>query len=241
MTRYHLLIGMFLAPLAGLLVSDLPRLGAASAGTDAIALRESRAYRLDELAEALGRAGGNYAVDRRQGDRLLFVSAGSYPCPALERGIEEASGLRWRQVGEHKFLGYHLDTPPDEETKDFASTLLAELSRGFSFGDAPLTAADFRPDRADRDKRVVAFWTLTLDQQLWLAGRAAMMVEGAKNGPTSQRPLTPAELREASVTFRFGVAVVMGQFVNIGRDENGAELFKRMQSTQYGLRGLRAP
>lgn len=223
-------------------IAFLRLLGAAPRAEEegTIHVAESRVYSLKELAELMTAGPAEYYVDRACQESLLFVSQGSYPRPVFERAIEEGTGLKWREVGKTKFLGFHLDTSPDEETKNFAASLIGRMVKEFAFTDTPFTLEDFKPNQPDTYTRIVPFSTLPLDQQLWLAGRAGLALEGEEASRASHRLLTPQELKAAQVEFRAGIALIIGQYLKL-RDQAGQEIYRRLYSNRYNLKPLRLP
>jgi len=205
-----------------------------------IIVADSRVYSLKELSELMTAGTAEYHVDRAHQENLMFVSAGQYPRAFFERAIEEGTGLKWREVGPTKFLSFHLDTPPSEEVRNFASSIVEKMAKNFSFTDTPFTLEDFKPNQPDTNTRIVPFSTLPLDQQLWLAGRAGLVLDGEEASHAASRLLTPQELKMAQVELRIGIAITIGQYIK-GKDQAGLEIYKRLHSNRYNLKPLQLP
>lgn len=207
---------------------------------ETIYIPQSRLYTLMELARLMTYKAREYYVDKRYQQRLMFVSAGRYNRAVFERAIEEGSGLRWREVAGIKFLSVHRDTLPDEEIKNFSQSILRKVEKRFPWRETPFTAKDFRPEQPDLDYRVVAFSSLPLNQQLWLAGRAIFVGEGI-GAPLQQRPLTPEELNRSKVTFRLCVVLTVAQYIRVGKAKSGAVIYHRVRSISHAVPALRFP
>jgi hypothetical protein len=89
-------------------LSHLRLLGSAHAaptGRETVTLEQNRAYALEELTRLVReQTGAKVYADKRQEQRRVFVSQGTYELPALLWAVQSATGLPLRRVGETRFL-----------------------------------------------------------------------------------------------------------------------------------------